>query len=63
CLFLDREITIGTSGGHTFTLREPYDESIEFYLSSDDAVEALSNSGLQEGKISEMMGFLSEEES
>ena len=51
------------SKGHTFTLREPYEEPVEFYLSSDKAVKALSNKGLQKSEISEMMDFLSEEES
>ena len=51
------------SKGHIFTLREPYDEPIEFYLSSDEAVKALSNKGLQDSEISDMMKFLSEEKS
>ncbi len=62
-LFVDGDVTPGTSGTHVFTSRDPYEKPYEFYLSSDEAVEALSNSDLQEGKISEMMEFISEEES
>ena len=63
-LFVDGDVTPGTSGNHAFTSYDSYEKPYEFYLSSDEAVEALSNSGLQEGKISEMMdGVQSEENS
>jgi len=59
-LFVDGDVTPGTSGTHILTSYDPYEKPYEFYLSSDEAVEALSNSGLQDSKISEMMDSLSE---
>ena len=61
-LFVDGGVTPGTSGTHVFTSYDPYEKPYEFYLSSDDAVEVLSNSDLQEGKISEMMDGVQSEE-
>ncbi len=60
-LFADREIVSGTSGTHVFSSHKPYEGPYDYYLSSDDAVDALTAKDLSDDEISEMMMFVSEE--